>query len=148
MPDDAQQQAEDKTRKWMEQNQPTSTTPGIFGDPSGQIGDWITNMIAAANAGQFAISPDLGPRINKQLDDVRDQVMQMRRAAQLAATNPRFGGGYAEQMSQFVQQLAAGRSDSAEETLSKFMDQIDKLKVAINASIKNYRATDHLKGPE
>jgi arginyl-tRNA synthetase len=146
MPDDAQQQAEDKTRKWMEQHQPASTTPGVFGDPGAQIGDWITNMIAAANAGQFAVSPDLGPRINKQLTDVQHQVAHMRHVAQEAAVDPQFGGGYAARISQFVQQLAVEGEDSAEKTLTKFMDQLDKLKVAIDSSIKNYRDTDHFGG--
>lgn len=140
-PTPAQQQAQEKMRQWMEQHHPGMPIPGPFGGFA-ELGLTIQNLVAAAGAGQFAISPDIGDAINKQLTEVQDQVIDMRQAVLQAAADPRFGGGYAEQVSKFVQSVAAGEAGSAEEVLTRYAHELGQLKDAVAKSVANYHGMD------
>ncbi|SDH90703.1 hypothetical protein SAMN05192558_103371 [Actinokineospora alba] len=137
----AQQQAQEKMRQWMEaQNQtPAGSGPlgGIF-----QIGATVQSLVAAAGAGQISIAPDVGDAIIKQLAAVQDSADVMSRDARRVALRAPLGGGYAEEISRFNEQLASGGGNSAQEVLTKFIKEIDALKQAVTASMANYGRTD------
>lgn len=136
----AQQQAQEKMRQWMEaQNQTPNTGPlgGIF-----QLGATVQSLVAAAGAGQISIAPDVGDAIIKQLTSVQDSAETMVRDTGQVALRAPLGGGYAEQISEFNEQLATGGPNSAKEVLTKFSKEIDVLKQAVAASMANYGRTD------
>jgi len=137
-PTPEQQKAQEQMRQWMERHNPSIPIPGPFGIPFGQIIVTVQNLVAAAGAGQFAVSPDVGEAINKQLTQVRDELEKMRVSVVEAAADPRFGGGYAKQISRFVQGVASGEAGSAAEILAKFQDEVEQLKRAITQSMGNY----------
>ncbi|MGQ0838299.1 hypothetical protein [Actinokineospora sp.] len=137
----AQQQAQDKMRHWMEAHDHTPTIPGPFGNFSA-IGTTVHNLLAAAAAGQLAIAPDTADAINKQLTAVQDSAELMVQRARRVSRRAPLGGGYAEEISSFNMQLAAGGTNSAEQVLTKFSKDIEVLKQAVAASMANYTDTD------
>ncbi|HEV2779169.1 MAG TPA: hypothetical protein VGX25_07160 [Actinophytocola sp.] len=140
MPDPTPEQLEAETemQEWLEQHEQVTKDPLGFG----QIGDTVQNLIAAAGAGQFAVAPDIGDAIIKNLTDVQQQAVAIRQRAQRAATHPQLGGGYAELVSRYVQGIAEGQAGSAEEVMVAFGQQVQQLKDAVATSMESYSATD------
>jgi hypothetical protein len=140
-PTPEQQQAQERMADWMAEHQDTTTVPGLPGAML-QVGATVQTLLAAAGAGQIAVAPDIGEAINKQLTEVERLAEKLQRDAQRAAVDPQFGGGYAEQVGRFVQQVAAGGAGSAEEVLTKFRDELGLFREAVARSMQNYRDMD------
>ena len=134
-------QAADGMADWLDQNRPVPTDSGPL-DALGRAGLTAQNLIAAAGAGAIAVSPDTGQAVLKQLDMVQDEARLLIQHVRLAGVDPRLGGGYAEQVSRFLQDAAVGQAGSAEEILTKFNEEIDQLKTAVKQSIDNYHSMD------
>lgn len=140
-PTPEQQQAQEKMRQWMEAQNQTPATPGPFGGLV-EIGATVQSLVAAAGAGQISIAPDVGDAILKQLTSVQDSADKMGREVFQVARRAPLGGGYAEEISKFNEQLAVGGPNSAQEVLTKFSQEIEVLKQAVTASMANYGRTD------
>jgi hypothetical protein len=146
MPDGAQppvnpdaQQAAENMQRWKQQhNDPMATVTPFGGLISG-----VDSLMAAAEAGQFAVSPDTGIRILQQLTNVQDQVTDMKSAGALGNVNQRLGGGYATNVAQYNQQV---NNEGGHTVLAKFSDELEKLKTAVQRSMGNYGATDTQSG--
>jgi hypothetical protein len=132
--DPAAERAQEQMRQWREQHR----------DPDGgawrtSIGATVGDFMAAANAGALAVSPDTGAAIIKQLTDVQDRVAEMRSSSTGATTGTRLGGGYAEQVSTFNQQV---NEEGPQLLMAKFADELEQLKAAVAKSVQNYQGSD------
>jgi hypothetical protein len=103
------------------------------------IGNTIGDMMAAAEAGAFAVSPDTGAAIIKQLDAVKDEVEQMQSVGAFGSFSQRLGGGYARQIATFNQQVT---EEGLGKMLAQFSAELDQLKTAVQKSIANYGTAD------
>lgn len=135
---DAQHAAENMQR-WKQQHSDPMTSLLPFG---GLISG-VDSLMAAAEAGQFAVSPDTGARILQQLTKVQDQVMEMRSTASFGVMDQRLGGGYATNIAQYNQQVNA---DGSQTVLQKFQAELATLKAAVQRSMGNYGAADSRSG--
>jgi hypothetical protein len=138
---DPAQRATDEMADWLDRNRPAPDASGplaVFG----RIGLTAANLIDAAGAGAFAMEPDSAQAVMRRLTEVQDEVTKMKDQALRAAVDPKFGGGYAEDVGRYVQDRAAGQSGSAEEVLTQFWEELEQLKTAIARSIGNYQALD------
>jgi hypothetical protein len=132
--DPAAQRAQEQMRDWKEQQHQ--------GDGGGwweNVGNTIGDMMAAAEAGAFAVSPDTGAAIIKQLTAVQDQVTDMQMTGSLAAFSQRLGGGYAKDIATFNKQVT---DEGLGVLLTQFSAELDQLKAAVQKSIANYSASD------
>ncbi|GAB3869699.1 hypothetical protein ACFQ1S_23525 [Kibdelosporangium lantanae] len=132
-------QAADNMQRWKQQHSDPLTSVLPFG---GLISG-VDSLMAAAEAGQFAVSPDTGARILQQLTNVQDQVTDMKSAGALGNVNQRLGGGYATNVAQYNQQV---NNEGGHTVLGKFSDELEKLKAAVQRSMGNYGATDTRSG--
>jgi hypothetical protein len=147
MPDGSQQppvnpdaqHAEDKMRHWKEQHR----DPNAGGGWLGNIAATVDELFAAAEAGQFAVNPDTGAAIIKQLTQVQDQVTEMRASGTFLVGEQQLGGGYAKNIATFNQQVT---KDGPGTMLTKFGQELEQLKSAIQRSMANYGATDSASG--
>jgi hypothetical protein len=133
--DPAAERANEQMRDWKEKHHDPSTDDGWWSSIGASIGDFM----AAAEAGAFAVSPDTGAAIIKQLGDVQNQVAEIQRTGAFATGDLRLGGGYATNIATFNQQVT---KDGPGTMLQKFADELEQLKSAVNRSIANYGATD------
>jgi len=134
-----QQHAAENMQRWKQQHSDPMTSVLPFG---GLISG-VDSLMAAAEAGQFAVSPDTGARILQQLTNVQDQVMEMRASNFTNILGLQLGGGYATNVAQYNQQVNA---DGGQTVLVKFADELVKLKAAVERSMGNYGATDAQSG--
>src|SRR5690349_12551206 len=121
--------AAENMQRWKEQHNGGPLT-GIV--PFGGLISGVDSLMAAAEAGQFAVSPDTGARILQQLTNVQDQVTEMRSTASVGVLNQRLGGGYAANIAQYNQQVNA---DGGHTVLQNFSTELDKLKAAVQRSM-------------
>jgi hypothetical protein len=133
-----EQQAQAKMAEWMATHSTTTDTPGPFGG----LFDIAKDLMAAVGAGQLAIAPDTGAAINKQLTAVQDIAEEIMRGTHQLVDEAPFGGGFAEEISRFNQQLAAGSTNSAKDVMNQFSQELEVLKQAVTASAANYSHTD------
>jgi hypothetical protein len=147
MPDGSQQQPEDpaaqrareQMREWKEQHKDPNAG-GWFGN----VISSVDGVLAAAEAGQFAVSPDTGAAIIKQLTDVQEKVAEMKVSGTVGGVGQRLGGGYATNIAQFNQKV---NEDGMGVILQKFGDELEQLKTAVQRSIANYGGVDsHSRG--
>jgi hypothetical protein len=138
-PDPDAQHAADQMRHWKETHRDPNTGGGWFG----QIGATVDELFAAAEAGQFAVNPDTGAAIIKQLTQVQDQVRDMKMTGTTINANQRLGGGYATNIAQFNQQV---NHDGQATVLEKFGNELEQLKAAVQRSMANYGVTDAQSG--
>ncbi|MBP2321281.1 hypothetical protein JOF56_001666 [Kibdelosporangium banguiense] len=132
--DPAAQRAQEQMREWKEKQH-----QGDGGGWWASIGNTIGDMMAAAEAGAFAVSPDTGAAIIKQLDAVKDQVSEMRRTGAFSSIgNLRMGGGYAADIARFNQQVR----DETGPLLQNFMQELDQLSEAVRKSVAHYKGSD------
>lgn len=131
--DPAAERAQQQMRDWREQHRDDGG--GLWASIGASIGDFV----AAAEAGAFAVSPDTGAAIIKQLNEVQDKVAEMRRTTGLASVDQRLGGGYATNIATFNRQVT---NEGPGGMLPKFADELEHLKAAISRSIANYGGTD------
>jgi hypothetical protein len=132
--DPAAQRAQEQMRDWKEKQH-----EGDGGGWLSNIGNTIGDMMAAAEAGAFAVSPDTGAAIIKQLTDVQDQVNEMQTSGILMTLGQQLGGGYAKDIATFNMQVT---KDGPGAMLVQFAQELDQLKAALQRSIANYTATD------
>lgn len=122
-------------RDWKEQQHQ--------GDPAGgwwdTIGNTIGDMMAAAEAGAFAVSPDTGAAIIKQLAEVQAQVQDMQQTGTFASTAQRLGGGYATDIATFNRQVT---DEGLGIRLAEFSAELEQLKTAVQKSIAHYGNAD------
>jgi hypothetical protein len=144
MPDGSQQQPEDpaaqrareQMREWKEKHQDPNAGGGWFGN----VISTVDQLVAAAEAGQFAVNPDTGAAIIKQLTDVQDKIIEMRRTGAFVSTGAlRLGGGYATDIATFNKQVTG---DEVGKMLQEFSDEVEKLKTAVSKSIGGYVNAD------
>jgi hypothetical protein len=121
-------------RDWKEKHQDPTTSGGWFGN----VISTVDGLLAAAEAGQFAVDPDTGAAIVKQLTDVQQSINQMRRSSASSGWTSRLGGGYAEQVSTFNQRV----NEEGPDLLAKFTDEVEQLKSAVSKSVQNYHGSD------
>jgi hypothetical protein len=134
-PDPAAQRAEEQMRDWKEQHREGDGGGGWLGN----VIDTVDGMVAAAEAGAFAVSPDTGQAIIKQLTTVQDQVNEMVMAGGQVALGQRLGGGYATQIATFNRQVT---DEGPGKMLAKFAEELEQLKTAVSRSMANYVGTD------
>lgn len=133
--DPAAQRAQEQMRAWKEQQHQGDTGGGWLGN----IGNTVGDMLAAAEAGAFAVSPDTGAAIIKQLTAVQDQVTELQRTGAFASFGKlRLGGGYATDIAAFNQQVR----DETGPLLQQFAAELESLKTAVNKSVAKYTGTD------
>jgi hypothetical protein len=133
--DPAAQRAREQMREWKEKHQ----------DP--HAGGWLGNVIstvdgvlAAAEAGQFAVDPHTGAAIISRLTQIQDRVAEMRMTGSMAQLNGlRLGGGYATDVAAYSQQVT---SDGVKDTLLNFTEELEKLKTAVSKSTGAYIGSD------
>ena len=141
MPDEVQQ-AQDNMRQWMDTYKPTPPPASGFAGIGTTIAGMAKSLQASTAAGQFALSEDTVTEIINQLTKVQDEARTIRATVFRAALPTPLGDGYAKQVGAFNEQLASGGENSADDLLSKFVDQLDELKNAVSQSIGNYLGTD------
>ncbi|WP_173131556.1 hypothetical protein [Kibdelosporangium persicum] len=112
-----------------------NTGGGFFGG----VVDTVKDMMAAAEAGAFAVSPDVGQAVIKQLTTIQDQVAVMRSSAGNVAFGQRLGGGYAKDIATFNTQVT---DEGPSKLLGTFSEELEQLKAAVSRSIANYSQTD------
>ena len=131
--DPAAERAQQQMRDWREQHREDGG--GLWATIGATVGDFV----AAAETGAFAVSPDTGAAIIKQLNEVQDQVAEMKNTGFAGGVSQRLGGGYATDIAQFNQQV---NEDGPGKVLSNFAEELEQLKVAVSRSIANYGTTD------
>nr|WP_157528631.1 hypothetical protein [Kibdelosporangium sp. MJ126-NF4]CTQ94549.1 hypothetical protein [Kibdelosporangium sp. MJ126-NF4] len=131
--DPRSQHASEKMDDWNAQH------PDGSGGWLGGIFNTVNDMMAAANAGAFAISPDVAQEVVKQLTKIQDQVADMKMSGLLGGTDQRLGGGYATDVAAFNKQVNA---EGPGKLLDQFTEQLAQLKEAVSKSIANYSRSD------
>jgi hypothetical protein len=132
--DPAAQRAQEQMRDWKEK-QHQDDGGGWWTN----IGNTIGDMMAAAEAGAFAVSPDTGAAIIKQLNAVKDQVAELQRTGAFSGlVSLRLGGGYATDIAKYNQQVRG----EAGPLLQEFMQQLDHLRDAVGKSMTHYKGSD------
>jgi hypothetical protein len=133
--DPAAQRAQEQMRQWKEQHHQGDGGGGFWGS----IGSTIGDMMAAAEAGAFAVSPDTGAKIVEQLTAVQDQVTELQRTGAFASfTKLRLGGGYATDIAAFNEQVR----DETGPLMTQFAQELEALKTAVSKSVAKYTGTD------
>ena len=110
---------------------------GIF-DTIADMGAKADAMTAAANAGQFAMSPDLAAAMTKQFNELQDVVAKMQRTSRLLVQKTPLGGGYGTQIADMNAQVG----QNAGTLLTEFDRKVQALREAVEASVANYRRAD------
>jgi hypothetical protein len=133
--DPAAERAQQQMRDWREKHREDGG--GLWASIGATVGDFV----AAAETGAFAVSPDTGAAIIKQLTDVQDRVGEIQRTGMMGATlgGQRLGGGYATDIATFNQQVM---QEGPGTMLKQFAEELEQLKTAVSKSIGNYASTD------
>lgn len=120
-------------REWREQHRDDS---GGWWD---SIGDTVGDLMAAADAGAFAVSEDTGNLIIQRLTEVQAQINEMQQVGGFAAMNQQLGGGYAKDIATFNRQVT---DQGLAQTLQQFSAELEQIKAAVQKSIAHYGVTD------
>jgi hypothetical protein len=110
---------------------------GIF-DTIADMGAKADAMTAAANAGQFAMSPDLAAAMTKQFNEMQDLITQMTRRSDLLTRKTPLGGGYGVQ----IADMNATVGQNASTLLGEFNRKVQALREAVEKSVANYKQVD------
>jgi hypothetical protein len=115
----------------------------MYLDPSfDKAGASLDTIYGAALSGALKVDPQTGDATLKFLDEVRNLTAKMLGQTNNVAIRTPLGGGFAEEIGAFNQQLAAGGSNSARELLLRFSEELEALKTAVAESMKSYVATE------
>ncbi|SMD00756.1 hypothetical protein [Kibdelosporangium aridum] len=127
---------QDAYQRALEEGRKDNTGGGWLGGLFETLGD----MALAAEAGAFAVRPDVAQEVVKQLTKVQDQVAELQATGAMTAigNGMRLGGGYATDISTFNQ----GVSRESGQLLQKFAAEIEELKSAVTKSIQHYSSSD------
>ncbi|KAA9153774.1 hypothetical protein FPZ12_033545 [Amycolatopsis acidicola] len=102
----------------------------------------MTETQAGPSAGAFAVSPELAATAFAQLAQLQDTVGEMVREARVLARTVPLGGGYADEIGQFMARYGIDGPGSAGDQLARFGQQLEKLKGNITKALGQYRETD------
>ncbi|ALG05945.1 hypothetical protein [Kibdelosporangium phytohabitans] len=140
MPDGSQQPVDPRSQRASEKMDDWNAQhPDGGGGWLGGIFSTVNDMMAAANAGAFAISPDVANEVVKQLTKIQDQVAEMKMTGFTGFQQQRLGGGYATDVATFNMQV---NQEGPGKLLDQFNDQLIQLKAAVSRSIDNYTRSD------
>jgi hypothetical protein len=115
----------------------------MYLDPSSnRAGASLDTIYGAALSGALKVDPQTGDTTLKFLTEVQNMTAKMLRQTNNAAVRTPLGGGFAQEIGAFNQQLAAGGSNSARDLLLKFSAELEQLKTAVAESMKSYAATE------
>lgn len=110
---------------------------GIF-DTIADMGAKADAMTASANAGQFAMSPDLAAAMTKQFNEMQDVVSEMIRNSEMLTRKTPLGGGYGIQ----IADMNATVGQNAATLLGEFDRKVQALREAVEKSVANYKKAD------
>ncbi|ONI78795.1 hypothetical protein ALI144C_28890 [Actinosynnema sp. ALI-1.44] len=140
MPDGSQQPVDPRSQRASEKMDDWNAQhPDGGGGWLGGIFSTVNDMMAAANAGAFAVSPDVANEVVKQLTKIQDQVAEMRMSGFLGNQQQRLGGGYATDIAAFNGEV---NREGPARMLDQFTEQLVQLKEAVTKSIANYSRSD------
>ncbi|MFC0116242.1 hypothetical protein [Kibdelosporangium aridum] len=125
---------QDAYQRALEEGRKDNTGGGLFG-----IFETIADMATAAEAGAFAVRPDVAQEVVKQLTKIQDQVATMQTGLVGGVLDQRLGGGYATQIATFNSQVTG---EGPGKLLKTFSEELEQLKSAVSRSIANYGQTD------
>jgi len=101
-----------------------------------------TRTAPSVNSGAFAVSPELAATTFAQLAKLQDVVGEMVREARVLGRKVPLGGGYAEEIGTFMARYGIQGPGSAADQLSRFGQELEKLKGNIGKALKRYEDTD------
>ncbi|HJQ48842.1 MAG TPA: hypothetical protein VJ870_21315 [Amycolatopsis sp.] len=94
------------------------------------------------NAGAFAVSPELAATAFAQIAQLQDVVGEMVREARVLGRKVPLGGGYAGEIGTFMARYGVAGPGSAADQLTRYGQELDKLKTNIAQALKRYSDTD------
>lgn len=101
-----------------------------------------THIGLGVNAGAFAVSPELAANAYTEISRLQDVVGEMVREARVLGRTVPLGGGYAQEVGAFMAQYGITGPGSAADSLTRFGQELQKLKDNIQKALARYRATD------
>ncbi|HVW40748.1 MAG TPA: hypothetical protein VHC18_05305 [Amycolatopsis sp.] len=101
-----------------------------------------THKGPSVNAGAFAVSPELAATAFAQITQLQDVVGEMVREARVLGRKVPLGGGYADEIGTFMARYGVSGPGSAAEQLTRFGQELDKLKTNISTALRRYADTD------
>jgi hypothetical protein len=119
----------------------------MYLDPSGNKAGAslsLDTIYGAATSGALKVDPQTGDATLKFLSDIQDLVDKMQADVGKIATRTPLGGGFGEEVGRFNQRLATGDSNSAQEVLTKFAEELTRLREAVTMSMASYRSMDNV----
>lgn len=90
----------------------------------------------------FAVSPELAADAYCRLSELQDVVGELVRQAKVLGRKVPLGGGYADEVGDFMAQYGIGDSGSAVESLTGFGRELEALKQQINRALERYDQQD------
>ena len=116
----------------------------MYLDPSeGEAGGRVLDILyGAATSGALKVDPQTGETTLKFLNQVQELVDRMRGDLRRVDTRTPLGGGFAERIGSFNQELATGGDNSVHDQLGRFHHELDLLKQAVVQSMRSYLGTD------
>lgn len=111
-----------------EPNKTTSPPTGAF-----------SGLLAAAQAGQFAVDPAGGEAIIHAIKQIQDILNRMSESIPSIDVRTPLGGGYAEIIGQLNQKFAAGDDASAQAILLRFREVLEQDRAAVEISMRSYQ---------
>lgn len=115
----------------------------MYLDPSGRkAGASLETVYGAATSGALKVDPQTGDATLKFLSDVEDLTAAMSRNIGRVGVRTPLGGGFGDEVGTFNQQLATAGSNSAQEHLTRFSEEIKRLKEAVALSMRSYQELD------
>lgn len=102
----------------------------------------MSEVLAAAQAGQVQVDPAAGEAAIAALDRVKELVEEMQRKVHRLDVPMPLGGGYAEEISLFNQRLAVGGPNSAEEVITAHLQELEACKEVVRLSMAAYQEAD------
>jgi hypothetical protein len=101
-----------------------------------------TDARLTVNAGAFVVAPELAANAFQQISQLQDVVGEMVREARVLGRTVPLGGGYAEEIGAFMAQYGISGPGSAADSLTRFGQELQKLKDNLDTALKRYRDTD------
>ena len=96
----------------------------------------------SASAGAFAVSPELAATAFAQIATLQDVVGEMVREARVLGRKVPLGGGYADEIGAFMARYGVQGPGSAADQLTRFGQELEKLKANIGKALERYQDTD------
>ncbi|WP_158887310.1 hypothetical protein [Amycolatopsis anabasis] len=94
------------------------------------------------NANAFAVAPELSADAFQQISRLQDVVGEMVRNAKVLGRTVPLGGGYADEIGNFMAQYGVGAHGSAVDSLTRFGRELETLKTNIAKAMRRYQDSD------